>query len=304
MNGYSLVIDISSDEENNRTSTPLKTLPLNTIGTLSDSSVEVYRGSDADLESTFGSDDSPRKFGPSPKKKKKFGRVTFNLSTANSDTDDYYEEPPSPQEQSSRAETASTPKGKIPLLGNERVPNTVRLNDLNEPPLADLDALYNLDLEDRQFSATARRGRGLKAMECPRQPPFLPRRKENVPPTEGKEKCNCTLGNSSKPSGPPEFCPAVWAQIEKEGHEMEEEEKLIAKMKEGRGLARGRRLHNGRPQSLFEKRSHTATLYPCLLVQERPCHDPLPVVISIAVAAYPALEEAEDKAEVNSIKLI
>ena len=34
------------------------------------------------------------------------------------------------------------------------------------------------------------------------------------------------------------------------------------------------------------------------------CHDPLPVVISIAVAAYPALEEAEDKAEVNSIKLI
>ena len=253
MNGYSLVIDISSDEENNRKSTPLKTLPLNTIGTLSDSSVEVYRGSDADLESTFGSDDSPRKFGPSPKKKKKFGRVTFNLSTANSDTDDYYEEPPFPQEQSSRAETASTPKGKIPLLGNERVPNTVRLNDLNEPPLADLDALNNLDLEDRQFSATARRGRGLKAMECPRQPPFLPRRKENVPPTEGKEKCNCTLGNSSKPSGPPEFCPAVWAQIEKEGHEMEEEEKLIAKMKEGRGLARGRRLHNGRPPIIIRK---------------------------------------------------
>ena len=86
MKGYSLVIDISSDEENNRTSTPLKTLPLNTVGTLSDS----------------------------------------------------------------------------------------WLNDLNEPPLADLDALYNLDLEDRQFSATARRDRGLKAMECPRQPPFLP----------------------------------------------------------------------------------------------------------------------------------
>ena len=34
------------------------------------------------------------------------------------------------------------------------------------------------------------------------------------------------------------------------------------------------------------------------------CHDPLPVVISTAVAAYPALEEVEDKAEVNSIKLI
>ena len=53
MNSYSLVIDISSDEENAITSTPLKSLPLNMIGSLSDSSIEVYRGSDAELDSTL-----------------------------------------------------------------------------------------------------------------------------------------------------------------------------------------------------------------------------------------------------------
>ena len=66
MNSYSLVIDISSDEENAKTSTPLKTLPLNMIGSLSDSSIEVYRGSDAELISTSGSPETA----PTPKKKK------------------------------------------------------------------------------------------------------------------------------------------------------------------------------------------------------------------------------------------
>ena len=58
MNGYTLVIDISSDEEINKTSTPLKTRPPNMVGYMSDSSVEVYRGSDAELNSTF---ESPEK---------------------------------------------------------------------------------------------------------------------------------------------------------------------------------------------------------------------------------------------------
>ena len=52
MNNYSLVIDISSDEEANKTSTPIKTLPPNMVGYMSDSSVEVYRGSDAEMAST------------------------------------------------------------------------------------------------------------------------------------------------------------------------------------------------------------------------------------------------------------
>ena len=64
MGNYGLVIDISSDEENDRYSTPIKTLPVHLVGrlNLSDSSVEVWRGSEADLEltresaSTFESD--------------------------------------------------------------------------------------------------------------------------------------------------------------------------------------------------------------------------------------------------------
>ena len=48
MDNYALVIDISSDEENQRYSTPIKTLPVNMVGrlNLSDSSVEVWRGSE------------------------------------------------------------------------------------------------------------------------------------------------------------------------------------------------------------------------------------------------------------------
>ena len=76
MAGYSLVIDISSDEENMRHSTPLKTVPLNMVGRLdlSDSSTEVYRGSDAELES---SPESPAKETPTPRKKKRLTRVSF-----------------------------------------------------------------------------------------------------------------------------------------------------------------------------------------------------------------------------------
>ena len=54
MDNYALVIDISSDEENHRYSTPIKTLPVNMVGrlNLSDSPVEVWRESEADLNST------------------------------------------------------------------------------------------------------------------------------------------------------------------------------------------------------------------------------------------------------------
>ena len=54
MDKNALVIDISSDEENHRYSTPIKTLPVNLVGrlNLSDFSVEVWRGSEADLDST------------------------------------------------------------------------------------------------------------------------------------------------------------------------------------------------------------------------------------------------------------
>ena len=101
MSGYPLVIDISLDEENNRCSTPLKPLLLNMVGTLSDSSVEVWRGSDADLDSTFESDCSPSKIAPTPKKKKKLGKVRFNLPSTVSPASDthFYEEPDTSQSQ-------------------------------------------------------------------------------------------------------------------------------------------------------------------------------------------------------------
>ena len=74
MNKLSLVIDISSDAENNRYT---KTLAVNTVGrlNLSDLSVEILRGSEADPGSstffiyTLESDFSPKKLKISPIKK-------------------------------------------------------------------------------------------------------------------------------------------------------------------------------------------------------------------------------------------
>ena len=52
MRKLSLVIDISSDEENNRYSTPIKTLPVNMVGRLdlNDSSIEVLKGSETEQD--------------------------------------------------------------------------------------------------------------------------------------------------------------------------------------------------------------------------------------------------------------
>ena len=99
MSGYSLVIDISSDEENQRHSTPIKTPPLNMVGTLniSDSSTEVYHGSEAELNSTYESECSPKRVRLTPQEEKP-RRVTFKLPPTNksqrtnpeSDSDEYY----------------------------------------------------------------------------------------------------------------------------------------------------------------------------------------------------------------------
>ena len=88
VDNYSLVIDISSEEENNRYITPNETLPVNMVGwiNLSDSSVEVWRGSEADLEST---QDSISTFDADPEE-------TFIVETQKEiESDEYYEEPDS-----------------------------------------------------------------------------------------------------------------------------------------------------------------------------------------------------------------
>ena len=132
MAGYSLVIDISSDEENMRHSTPLKTVPVNMVGRLdlSDSSTEVYRGSDAELES---SPESPAKETPTPKKKKRLTRVSFALPE-DVDSDDYYEEPETP----TLPPPQSKEKENFPTLGNERKRGTIVAQGGNGPSADDL----------------------------------------------------------------------------------------------------------------------------------------------------------------------
>ena len=144
MNGYSLVIDIFSDEENQRHSYPIKTLPLNMVGALniSDSSIEVHRGSDAELNSTFESECSPKRVKLTPLEKKS-RRVTFKLPPANrsqrvnpdSDMDEYYEEPDSPRKTSP---LKTSQKVNVPPAEPERKNTSDHLNDLNEPPEADM----------------------------------------------------------------------------------------------------------------------------------------------------------------------
>ena len=155
MNGFDLVIDISSEEE--RTSTPIKSLPLNMVERVSDSLTEVYRGSNPHLNSSF---ESPEK-APSLPKKKKFDRVSFKLPpTTNLMSDsDYYEEPDSPTKLPSLARPALKERGNILVLGNERVAGTAKLNDLKEPSLSDIEVFYDLDIEDRNYYASLGRGR-------------------------------------------------------------------------------------------------------------------------------------------------
>ena len=147
------------------------------VGYMSDSSVEVYRGSDAEMISTSESPETA----PTPKKKRRTGRVTFNLPAADSDTD-YYEEPDSPQRLPSPIKRTPVLKEteNIPILGNERIPNAAKLNDLNKPSLAELEAMYGLDLEDRNYLASLGRGRARHATNR-----NLPRSKENL---RSKEK--------------------------------------------------------------------------------------------------------------------
>ena len=109
------------------------------------------------------------------------------------------------------------------------MPNTGKLNDLNEPSLAELEALYGLDLEDQNYLASVGRGRGRHATNINQ-----PHLKENLCP-------NIIIR-------PSECCPEEVERLEKEVCELDEEERKIRDMKAGRG--RGplqSRKYNGRP---------------------------------------------------------
>ena len=223
MAGYSLVIDISSDEENTRHSTPLKTVPVNMVGRLdlSDSSTEVYRGSDAELESI---PESPAKETPTPKKKKRLTRVSFALHE-DVDSDDYYEEPETPT-----LPPQSKEKENFPTLGNERKRGSIVVQGGDGPSADDLEALYDLDLEDRQFFRSL--GRGNNVAKKPSQPPFKPCRKVNAPRTQ---LADSSLNDLNEPIKPPEITQEEREHFENMVRELEEEEKRIARMTAGRG---------------------------------------------------------------------
>ena len=223
MAGYSLVIDISSDEENTRYSTPLKTLPVNMVGRLdlSDSFTEVYRGSDAEMESI---PELPAKETPTPKKKKRLTRVSFALPE-DVDSDDYYEEPETPT-----LPPQSKEKENFTILGNERKRRTTVVQGGNEPSADDLEALYGLDLEDHHFFRSL--GRGNSVAKKPSQPPFKPCKRIISPRSQ---TARSSVNDLNEPIRPP-----VMTQEEKEHfdnmiRELEEEEKRITRMTAGRG---------------------------------------------------------------------
>ena len=162
MDKYLLIIDISSDDENQRNSTPIKTLPVNILGTLnlSDSSVEVWRSSEADLDSstlsasTFEIGCSPKKIKINPIKKKRNAKVTFKLGN-DQDTeseDDYFEKPETPRQVPPLQPTRVLREiSNFPPTSDETTAKTNAQNDLNEPPLENLEAIYELDLEDKEY---------------------------------------------------------------------------------------------------------------------------------------------------------
>ena len=224
MAGYSLVIDISSDEESIKSSTPIKTLPVNMVGklNLSDSSTEVYRGSEAELDSTS---DSPVKTSPTLKKKKRSTRVTFALPPAGTDSDEYYEEPETPT-----VPPQTEDKENLLRFGNERQREVKSPLKRNKPSVDDLETLYELDLEDRQFLRSL--GRGNYGARKPSQPPFKPCKRIISPRSQS---ASSSVNDLNEPIRPP-----VITQEEKEYfdnmlRELEEEEKRITRMTAGRG---------------------------------------------------------------------
>ena len=175
MDNYALVIDISSDEENHRYSTPIKTLPLNMVGrlNLSDSSVEVWRGSEADLNSTqesvstFESDTEGAFIVESHQKE---------------NSEDYYEEPDSSREMPELT--------RAPILADitnekEYAPpsKTEKLNDLDEPSIKEIEETHGLSLTE-DYYCTAGRGNSFTSARIKRarkQPVLIAREIPHCP---------------------------------------------------------------------------------------------------------------------------
>ena len=180
MDNYALVIDISSDEENNRYSTPIKTLPINMVGRLdlSNTSTEVPPGSERELNgsivnlnltnvsaSTFESGPSPRNFGidiiPERTAPSEEGEIFVTEAyTGNESESSFFEEPDSPR--------GMPPLQAAPILRDvtnlsptqyEPPEKAGKSDDLNEPSAAETEETWGLDLNGTtEFYSLAGRG--------------------------------------------------------------------------------------------------------------------------------------------------
>ena len=143
IDNYALVIDISSDEENHRYSTPIKSLPVNMVGrlNLSDSSVEVWRRSEADLNST---QESASTFKSDPEE------AFVAESHLKENSEDYYEET-----DSSREMPTLTRAPVLTDITNEKeyVPpsKTEKLNDLDEPSIKEIEKTHGLSMTEDYY---------------------------------------------------------------------------------------------------------------------------------------------------------
>ena len=175
MSNYELVIDISSDEEENevRQSTPIKTLPLNgiTVLSLSEASLEATKGSAEEMmdsinslnlsgisASTFETIGSPRKTNfdtTSPGE----AFIVEGHSTETSE-ESYFEEPDTPRQlpplQPAPVLRDMT-NGELSL--NEPPTKIDRLDDLTEPTMEDIENVYGIGLQSSsEFNSLCGRG--------------------------------------------------------------------------------------------------------------------------------------------------
>ena len=180
MDNYALVIDISSDEEKHRYSTPIKTLPVNMVGrlNLSDSSVEVWRGSEADLNSTQESvstfeSDTEEAF------------VVESHQKENSE--DYYEQPDSSREmpELTRAPVLADITNKKEFVPPSK---TEKLNDIDEPSIKEIEETHGLSMTE-DYYCTAGRGIHLLPRESEEHEnnPYLSLERSHIAPGRGQQ---------------------------------------------------------------------------------------------------------------------
>ena len=188
MDNYALVIDISSDEENNRYSTPIKTVPMNMVGRLdlSDTSTEVHPGSEKEFNgsfvnlnlsnasvSIFQSGPSPRNFGIDiiPEKIASSEEGETEAFTGNEPESSFFEEPDSPR--------GMPPLLAAPVLRDvtnlspaqyEPPEKAGKLNDLNEPSVAETEVMWGLTLNSSsEFYSLAGHGSRFSSTRVQRQ---------------------------------------------------------------------------------------------------------------------------------------